>query len=63
MRQIFVGCRRDEKRRDFQVNSIAVTNVIFSAQQIQLRIWLPKNLTVEKYNRTVILQCGKPIPK
>src|SRR5271165_1143431 len=27
MRQIFVGCRRDERRRGFQVNSITVTNV------------------------------------
>jgi hypothetical protein len=33
------------------------------AQQIQLRIWLPKNLTVGKYNRTVILQYGKTISK
>jgi hypothetical protein len=35
----------------------------FSVQQIQPRIWLPKNLTVGKYNRTVILQYGKTISK
>ena len=38
------------KRRSFQVKSIATTNIILSVQQVQPRIWLPKNLTLENIN-------------
>jgi hypothetical protein len=46
-----------------RIKSITITQQDLSVQEVTLRIWLLKNLTIRKYNRTVTLQYGKPIPR
>ena len=46
-----------------RVNSIAITNIILVYSKFSRVFGFQKILRVGKYNRTVTLQCGKPIPK
>ena len=53
--QVFYSRMRTQINCNYQQN--------LSVYQVQLGICLAKNLTKGKYNRTVTLQGGKPIPK